>query len=193
MPDFLDLNPPLGAFDSAQRPAIADIGRRVRMHERARRFWFSAHDASTNGTRSGFGGPAGDRPYVSLADAAAQGCGWWDTLPYESFGRPVKLLLFWTQDGTAAGAFWVDIAIQVRVSGDVLTAASGWIFAAGAITVPGVANQMVITEYNPTATIPTPVADQDTAMSVRVRRVGTNGADTCTDAMRFVALQLTVL
>lgn len=193
MPDRSDLAPRLGGFAVDQRPTIAALAEAVRYNHKARRFWLDAPSGSSTGTLGGWSGAVGDRPYRSLADAAIQGSGWWIQLPYDSFGRPIRVRIYWTQDGTAAGNFFCDLAIQIRKAGDVLTAASGWIFENLTLAAPGIANSLVITTVNPAPTVTAPVIDEDTMVSVRFRRLGTNAADTCTDAMRLAGLEISCL
>src|SRR5690606_3746281 len=119
--------------------------------------------------------------------------GWWFQLPYDSFGRPIRLRLYWAQAGTAAGAFRVDFTIQIRKAGDILSAASAWIAEGATLTVPGVANQLVISTIDPAPTVTAPVIDEDTIVSVLFRRLGTDAADTCTDAMRIAGLEISCL
>lgn len=193
MPDRSDLSPRLAGFSVDQLAQIRAVAEHTRYNHVARRQFLWAYAARTNGTAGAWPAATIHRPYVSFADAATRQAGWWFHLPYDSFGRPIRFRVYWTQSGTATGNFRTDMTVQVRRAGDILSTGSAWLSETVDLAAPAVANELVITTVDPATAIPSYVVDEDTIVSMFFRRLGNDAADTCGDALRLAGIEVSCL
>lgn len=193
MPDYPQADVSPGAFDNRQAPSITSLEFAVRYNTHARSIFLPAKSADlTTATAGAF--TTSLIGTVEMADAVTSSAVWPLQHPVWSSGRPINMRLFFAQSGTAAGAFRFDFTMQLWLATNVMTAGSPQVtnFTTSNVTVTAVANALQIYEL----AIPAALTNQlpsDHFASFRVRRIGGNAADTCTDVARIVGVQISHL
>lgn len=190
MPDYADDHGPLAGFNDGQLPTIASLGWGVRYNSEARRVFLPAQDAVLTTATFGAMTTTGI-PTIEMADAASTFALWAHQHPIWSAGRPLRFRIYFAQSGTAAGNFRVVVTASVWKPGDVLTAGSPQLtlFSTELLAASAIANSLTIHTVS-VEVGQTIMRSSDHFASLRLNRTGGNAADTCTDTLRLLGVEI---
>lgn len=190
MPDYIDDHGPLAEFEVGQRPAIASLEWSARYNAEARRLWLPAQDAVLTTATFGAMTTTGI-PTIEMLDASSTFAYWTHQHPIWSAGRPLRYRIYFAQSGTAAGNFRVIVTASVWKPADLLTTGSPQvqIFSTEIIAAAATANTLQIHTVS-IEVGQTIMRGSDHFASLRLNRTGGNAADTCTDTLRLLGVEV---